>query len=166
MLEAYFTGCWRLILLGDEWRHYQELATDLTILTDTSVIFKRWMSESVNSGLLCNTTLPPPPPSIGVGQGQLSFFFFQNLNILIKWNIMLTLIANDQVTYKVEFHFQGCIIEIILEYDLWNMVPEWLSLIDRGWLLLSVYKHFIMVFSIIHLSVNNLFLLKSQKHKR
>lgn len=31
---------------------------------------------------------------------------------------MLTLIANDQVTYKVEFHFQGRIIEIILEYDL------------------------------------------------
>lgn len=49
-------------------------ATDLTILTDISVILKRWTSESVNLGLVCNTyTLPLPSTSIRVlGQGQLS----------------------------------------------------------------------------------------------
>lgn len=31
---------------------------------------------------------------------------------------MLNLIANNQVTDKVEFHFQGCCIEIIIKYDL------------------------------------------------
>lgn len=37
---------------------------------------------------------------------------------------MPTLIANDWVADKVELRFQGCSIEIIIEYDLWNMVPE------------------------------------------
>lgn len=137
MLEAYFTECLRLILLGDEWRHYQELATDLTILTDTSVIFKRWMSESVNSGLLCNTTLPPPPPSIGVGQGQLSFFFFSKFKHInkMKYNANFNSKWSSNLQSGVSFsrlHYRN-------NFRIWSVkYGSWVAVINWPWMTIAV----------------------------
>lgn len=130
------------------------------------------MSESVNLGLVCNTyTLPLPSTGIRVlGQGQLScvVVFFKNVNIL------------KEMKYNANFNskwlscWQSGVSFSRLQY--WNNYKIWSVKYGSwvlsgchyltGWLLLSVYKHLIMVFSIIHLSVNKPFLLKSQSHKR